>query len=463
MNWQGRRISLKSRHGRVSLSIVVAAVACLASVSGAAAGPLDAPSVQAPDLPSVPKPPSLPAAPKPPSAPSAPSLPDVPSVPSSPSVPGVPSQSVPPGSDPGPSGGATGSATPAGPSGDTAGSGARGSGSQGTGRTGSSAASTAGGADGRGGRGGERRAADALIESTVEKLEGCLPTLSTEQRSVATLRAGAYGTRGLSRSRVARRLGASVAKVARIERRALGALRTAGRSTGCGRQAPPATIDVAAMPPLVSNASLQTMPALVDERTLAAVRDANDGSGGDDQDRQEVLGVRARSPDAGLVAQAGIAGSPPEGAGRFPLAVVLLATLVLAAALASGAGLVGRGRHGGDGPALAQGHAIAGPGNLGARAAATPRSTGAAAGPVAVDDPAPRDASSVAPGPPSGTRGPAPRPTAAPGGVHTGSAAGRTPRQLAAPAALAASGIASLLLSRQLRRRVAAAIARRRR
>jgi hypothetical protein len=68
----------------------------------------------------------------------------------------------------------------------------------------------------------------------VRKLSGCMGALPTLGRRVLTLRAGLGGRTPRSRSRVARRLDISRARVTRIERRSLKRLRSANASTGCG-------------------------------------------------------------------------------------------------------------------------------------------------------------------------------------------------------------------------------------
>jgi hypothetical protein len=266
-------------------------VALLALAVPGRGAPLDGVTGALPSVPSLPPTPSL----KPPA-----SLPTAPSLPSTPpsAVPRRLPAAPPPGSGGLPSlGGGGGSsrsapARPAGAGGSGGPSSASGlrSSTQGGGAAGGEKGSASGrGAQGITASGGSARTRRARHERrlrrAVEQLQGCLSAVSTPARRVLVLRTGIGSGPPRSRGYVANRLGLSRARVARIERVALGDLRAADRQTGCSAGSLTYAVSVGAkVPSLVSASYVSSAPALVDTPELA--------------DGGEVLGATKSSDDA---------------------------------------------------------------------------------------------------------------------------------------------------------------------
>jgi hypothetical protein len=156
----------------------------------------------------------------------------------------------------------------------------------------------------------------------VLRLGGCLDALPARVRRVLVLRAGVGPARPHSRAGVARALGLSVRRVARLERRGLRTLRRLDRTTGCAAPASPtpggggamtslagttlASLDLAAPSPSSSHAPARSAPP----RSSAG-------------DRGGVLGAAAAQDPPAVVAPAVGSG------GSDPTAVLLALALVL--------------------------------------------------------------------------------------------------------------------------------------
>jgi hypothetical protein len=247
--------------------LAIAAVALLSADSAMA--DLGLPSTPTlPPVPTVTAPkildPVLSATPSAPQLPSVPQLPDV-SVPQLPGVPTVPNvtgggsilPSVPASPPSTSTGGGTsgGGSTPSqgtssAGSGTTSGGGSGGSSGSGA-STGSGAAGASGGSGGSGssaGTGGgavltpaaRRRATaqrvrrDRLLRKTVQRLQGCLGSLSGLERRTLVLRTGIGPGGPRTRAQVARRLDVSARRVTRLEHRAIRALRSRAANGRCG-------------------------------------------------------------------------------------------------------------------------------------------------------------------------------------------------------------------------------------
>ena len=111
------------------------------------------------------------------------------------------------------------------------------------------------------------------LRRTVTRLRGCLDGLGAAERRVLVLRSGLGPRPARSRARVARALGVSARRVARLERRGLRRLRGLARD-GCGGATAPAPATTGYAP---------TSPALAPAALAAA---------GDEPDRVEVKGTR---------------------------------------------------------------------------------------------------------------------------------------------------------------------------
>lgn len=92
-------------------------------------------------------------------------------------------------------------------------------------------------APGAGRSGGERAraASDGSLVSTVARLQGCLSELPESPRRVLMLRSGVGSPQALGPRAAAARLHFRVAHLVRVERQALGELRTAARTGACGQ------------------------------------------------------------------------------------------------------------------------------------------------------------------------------------------------------------------------------------
>lgn len=308
--------------------------------------------------------------------------------------------------------------------------------------TASSASSGGGRSSARSQRRQEQRAEEREFRETVAELAGCVSTLSARERPVVVMRAGLYGMPAVSRARVAERLGISVRRVRALERRAVASLRTAARSEGCGRNAPPASADVSGVPPLISNASMETVPALVSPAEM--------GSGGAD-DAPQVRGASTASSDVssgGSPAAAGL--NPVEESGGLPLVLGLLMMLLLFGIfLALGVALQRRRlfaaapQGAGAAPVAAQPLPSAEP--VERVPPAEPVEPVERVPPAEPVEPVVTRPAPVPPRPDALPLG-GPRPSAA--DAHGAARANGRARRVGAPAAIVASGIASLLLSR---------------
>jgi hypothetical protein len=80
-----------------------------------------------------------------------------------------------------------------------------------------------------------RIAADKSLTATVARLQGCLSELPEPHRRALMLRSGVGSSQALSPSATAARLHLAAARLARVERQALGELRKAARTRSCGQ------------------------------------------------------------------------------------------------------------------------------------------------------------------------------------------------------------------------------------
>ncbi|HEX2231809.1 MAG TPA: hypothetical protein VHG69_00410 [Thermoleophilaceae bacterium] len=284
--------------------------------AGAPAGG-QAPPVELPRLPEVPK---LPAVPKPPAVPTVPSLPGV-QAPSSPAPP-VSAPTAP--SAGGGIGGATNRAAPAGGGGSTAGGGGS------TTREavgGLGAGTTSSGAGARAQDGGAGPVArERKLRRRVRRLAPCLDAVSSLERRVLVLRSGLGRPRPHSRTATARRLGISVRRVTRAERRGLSGISRANRATGCGYGGGGGSFGqggfagIAESAPIVAQA-LGIVPTPRGDREAA------------DPEAPGFPTGALPSPDLEEAVAEGAASAAEEG-GPFPF-TILLALLAMAAASAA--------------------------------------------------------------------------------------------------------------------------------
>jgi hypothetical protein len=321
------------RQGRAALTATalgVAIAAASAGVSSAVTVP-DLP-VQPPEVPTVPTVPELPSAP-------APSVPEA-TTPEAPSVPRLSPQPS-PQSD---SGSAPSGSAPAPSAGGVAEGPAAGGGSDGApAETPGAGATAAGHESSPGARILARRFhKERRFRRSAQGLEPCLFAVSGFEREVIVLRAGFGGRRALGRRRVAHRLGASVSRVSRAERRALRALGTARRTHGCldgsgagsGAQvlaAVAAPEEMGGAPPLIpttgsgavrlASASSSQEPMLASMSGMPGLKAAKPGAG---SLPPELSGPQS----AGLRQAAATTGGPSFG---LVLALVALALLSIAA------------------------------------------------------------------------------------------------------------------------------------
>jgi hypothetical protein len=86
----------------------------------------------------------------------------------------------------------------------------------------------------RGRRGARRNVRERRLRRAVHRLEPCLDVVTSFQRRVLVLRSGLGEARPHTRRGAARRLGISLRRVTRAERRGLKAISRADRATGCG-------------------------------------------------------------------------------------------------------------------------------------------------------------------------------------------------------------------------------------
>ena len=326
------RTARKQSYRRTIAGVALVALAGVAGTEGAAAA-VEVPQVNTPkiELPNV--------------GGGGSNLPSVPKLPSTPSVPGVSGGSGGPNVPSLPGSGSGGGGTSGAPSGGSSSSGATESGSpapstssSATSAPTSSAVTSGGSGGGSGGSsGGGGPSSDSHFANAVEKVASCTAILDSGDRSVVVLRAGLFGRPPVSRSAVARQLDMSRARVRRVERRSLTTLRTAAQDGSCGRNAPPATMNVSAVPPLMTSAELTTASQPGDNETASrSKKGAGDGSGANDRDL-EVLGARASAANPAAT-QPAVA--PPAAAGGSGPTVALLILAVLAGVAAMLGGLL---------------------------------------------------------------------------------------------------------------------------
>jgi hypothetical protein len=154
----------------------------------------------------------------------------------------------------------------------------------------------------------------------VASLAGCFYALSPFEQQVLTVRTGIDGRQPLSRSQLAAVLGVSPASLGRTERGALRELETASRTDGC---MPVATIS--ALHPLTAFVGGPFGPIGTVTPALAPPTRTEPGAGGGGAPSQAVAGTSLAERLAGI----------KDDPGAGPLWVVLLITLLLAAALAA--------------------------------------------------------------------------------------------------------------------------------
>jgi sigma-70-like protein len=324
------------------ISCVAATVAASLTLAGEAAGLPGLPTLEVPTLQPAP---SLPVAPTPPSLPPAPSLPSVP-VPSAPSTPSAPVPGVPTvqqprqttdtlGSVPGSEGGGSSPrvdprSTRSGrradyperrPDGQSPASEAR----SGTPGTPTSRARRRRGAR----RGRQRSEAAPRFQRAVKKLQGCLYATSGLERRVLSLRAGLRGD-PLSRRVVAERLGLSVGRVRRLERRGLRRLRAADRSDGCRSATSLALGEEEGAQMMVAAAQAGPRLAPVTALDRGSPAEAADSGKG----RGEVLGAhRSSAPPRPPSRLAGATAEPPGNGNDGALIAAIAGGLLLLSAL----------------------------------------------------------------------------------------------------------------------------------
>ena len=449
----------------MGLVAAVATVAAAPAALGLGSGDLESTSVrqlqsptQLPQTPEASVP--VPAVPQV-SVPESPSVPSVPSVPQTPSVPEVqaPSVSVPrtPGAS-APSAPGQSTSTSAAPGSAAPGATADGTGSSG-GRPGSSssrasAARSAGPAARRAQARKQRRVREHRVRRTVRRLEGCFGVLTEQERGLLSLRAGLDGP-PRTRGEAASELGIGRRQAGRLEQSGMRALRDAEEG-GCGAGG--------------AYAGRQTreavwageMPAFQPTSTLAAAPDARPFMAQEQLGRgdQQVAGVEAslragqsipplpthRSPD-----QRPLAAMVDPGSNLMWIALLgLLALLVVPTVRSVRAGVGASNLPPGAAAALEQElakpepkpaeteEAPAAPHN-GAQPDPAPARNGDWAWPAAVP-------TAVADARPTAVR-------TLPAAPASPSQNGHHPNRLNRPAAIAASGLASLLARELMRRR----------
>jgi Sigma-70, region 4 len=254
---------------RIVVSLLTAAVTALA-VPAAAPGQL--PSLpDPPELPQLPAP--LPQLPKLPSAPSAPvpvpnppplPAPKLPSAPAGDPAPAPASRPAPaPAAGPAPapaSGPSSSVASAPGGGGDTSGGTVRPGTPTGRGTSPSHASA-------------RHRRADRRLRRTVRRLDACLDDLSSGERRVLTLRAGAGPAAPHSRRAAARALDMSVGRVRRLERGGLRRARALARTGACGASPAGAASPSGATSPAAPGAVPLLRPTMADQPAPATVRE----------------------------------------------------------------------------------------------------------------------------------------------------------------------------------------------
>ncbi|MEA2209652.1 MAG: hypothetical protein QOF54_2129 [Solirubrobacteraceae bacterium] len=163
---------------------------------------------------------------------------------------------------------------------------------------------------------------ERTLKALVARLQGCLSELPEGQRELLELRAGKGSSRPLSPRATAAALHVGVARLARLEAKAVGELRDAARTHACGR--------------------LASIVAGVASYLAAAFGEplgpAGAASGGVEAARYEVpagLGASRQPGDRGLL---GSDFSPVPGGAISLLLLLLIAGLALAALIADASG-----------------------------------------------------------------------------------------------------------------------------
>ena len=342
MRWHGRHMVV---------AVVVAAAAAGNARADVLALPLDPPVLQQlglPPLPPVPTP-SLPSLPVPvPTPPPLPSLPSVP-VPKPPSLPSLPSVPAPAptqgGSVPVPVPRHTVARATAPTAAPTGGGSSGSGGSRRAPSSASSASRAGGGTGGSSGSSASRRAASSgrsasatrrrarrhepsprQLRRVLAPLAACVATLGRRQERVLVRRAGLRGFKGASRVETAARLHLSVRRVARLEHRALRALRRKARAGACDAPAPAAAPAVAATGVGLSLPA-PAAPTAAPRQEVKAVRES--GGGSLDFVAESAPKLRTVAPVAG--AEAAVrAGRSYADAHPFQFALAVLVSLLCA-------------------------------------------------------------------------------------------------------------------------------------
>jgi hypothetical protein len=163
---------------------------------------------------------------------------------------------------------------------------------------------------------------ERTLKALVARLQGCLSELPEGQRELLELRAGTGSSRPLSPRATAAALHVGVARLARLEAKAVGELRNAARTHACGRLAS-----------IVAGVAAYLAAAFGEPLGPAGA-----ASGGVEAARYEVpagLGASRQPGDRGLL---GSDFSPVPGGAISLLLLLLIAGLALAALIADAAG-----------------------------------------------------------------------------------------------------------------------------